>query len=165
MQTFLPFDSYIRSAEALDDSRLHNQVNEALVIMASALRLRRVEEDYVPVPVGEKVGWENHPAVKMWAGSVNCLALYTLECMTELCQRKHSSGSARATDSVRWLRLQKLWKHARIAGSDKDPAWIANEALFRSHQSNLIRKLPEHYVPLFPGVPNDLPYVWPAGHP
>lgn len=164
MQTFLPFADYIKSAQALDDSRLHNQVNEALVIMASALRLRRVEEDYVPVPVGEKVGWENHPAVKMWAGSVKCLGFYVLDCMYELSKRRHRRGP-HASDPVRHERLVKLWRRSVEVGSDKDPAWIANEALFRSHQSNLIRKLPEHYVPLFPGVPNDLPYVWPAGHP
>jgi hypothetical protein len=31
----------------------------------------------------------------------------------------------------------------------------------RSHQSNLIRKDPAFYGPLFPGVPDDLDYVWP----
>lgn len=41
------------------------------------------------------------------------------------------------------------------------PPWLGDEAFHRSHQSNLLRKLPEHYGPLFPGVPDDLPYVWP----
>jgi len=31
-----------------------------------------------------------------------------------------------------------------------------------SHQSNLLRKDPEFYRPVFgPDVPDDLPYVWP----
>jgi len=41
------------------------------------------------------------------------------------------------------------------------PRWFGDHAFHLSHQSNLIRKKTEHYGPLFPGVPNDLPYVWP----
>lgn len=43
------------------------------------------------------------------------------------------------------------------------PSFIGDEEFHRSHQSNLIRKLPEFYRPLFPGVPDDLPYIWPVG--
>ena len=42
------------------------------------------------------------------------------------------------------------------------PTWLGDPSFHRSHQSNLVRKLPEHYGPLFPGVPGDLPYVWPV---
>jgi hypothetical protein len=42
------------------------------------------------------------------------------------------------------------------------PSWLGEPALHRSHQSALVRKLPEHYRPLFPEVPDDLPYVWPV---
>ena len=41
------------------------------------------------------------------------------------------------------------------------PRWLGRHELHESHQSNLIRKFPEHYGPLFNGVPNDLPYIWP----
>ena len=41
------------------------------------------------------------------------------------------------------------------------PPWIGDEAVHLSHRSNLIRKDPGYYGPLFPGVPDDLPYVWP----
>ena len=42
------------------------------------------------------------------------------------------------------------------------PPWLGNEDFHRSHQSNLVRKDPAHYGPLFPGVPDDLEYVWPT---
>lgn len=42
------------------------------------------------------------------------------------------------------------------------PPWIGFEDFHRSHQSNLIRKDPEYYRPLFPNVPDDLPYIWPV---
>ena len=34
--------------------------------------------------------------------------------------------------------------------------------MHRSHQSSLVRKDATHYGPLFPEVPDDLPYVWPV---
>lgn len=44
----------------------------------------------------------------------------------------------------------------------KFPSWLGDEDFHTAHQSNLIRKKPEHYGPLFPGVPDDLEYVWPV---
>jgi hypothetical protein len=42
------------------------------------------------------------------------------------------------------------------------PGWLEDEAVLRSHRSALVRKEPAHYAALFPGVPTDLPYVWPV---
>ena len=42
------------------------------------------------------------------------------------------------------------------------PPWLGDPEFHRSHQSSLLRKDPEHYGPLFPGVPDDLDYVWPV---
>ena len=42
------------------------------------------------------------------------------------------------------------------------PPWLGDPAFHLAHQSNLIRKDPDHYAPRFPGVPGDLPYVWPV---
>jgi alpha-tubulin suppressor-like RCC1 family protein len=38
----------------------------------------------------------------------------------------------------------------------------SGDAVSRSHRSNLIRKMPEHYGPIWPDVPDDLPYYWPG---
>jgi hypothetical protein len=43
------------------------------------------------------------------------------------------------------------------------PPWIGDDDFHQAHQSNLIRKDPERYGALFPGVPADLPYRWPGG--
>jgi hypothetical protein len=48
----------------------------------------------------------------------------------------------------------------RAAGSL--PSWLDDDAMQRSHRSALVRKDPEVYGPRFPGVPPDLPYVWPV---
>jgi hypothetical protein len=42
------------------------------------------------------------------------------------------------------------------------PKWLGNESFHLSHQSNLLRKNPDHYSQFFMGIPNDLPYVWPT---
>jgi hypothetical protein len=40
------------------------------------------------------------------------------------------------------------------------PLWLGDSRLHLSHQSNLIRKYPEHYKQYFPEVPDDLDYFW-----
>jgi hypothetical protein len=42
------------------------------------------------------------------------------------------------------------------------PSWLGSDELHVSHQSNLIRKDREFYSHVFPGVPDNLPYVWPG---
>ena len=52
MQTFLPYKSFVKSAQCLDNKRLGKQRVEAMQILKSIYI-----EDY---------GWKNHPATKMW---------------------------------------------------------------------------------------------------
>jgi len=51
---------------------------------------------------------------------------------------------------------------AELAAAGALPPWLGDEELHRSHRSALVRKDPAHYRPLFPDVPDDLPYVWPV---
>lgn len=54
--------------------------------------------------------------------------------------------------------------HADKYGFEVDlPEWFGDKDFHRSHASNLIRKNPEHYRPIFgDDVPDDLPYIWPV---
>jgi hypothetical protein len=52
------------------------------------------------------------------------------------------------------------WAALKEAGAL--PLWLGSRALHRSHQSKLVQKAPAFYAARFPGVPDDLPYVWPA---
>lgn len=49
-----------------------------------------------------------------------------------------------------------------LAAAGALPPWLGDEDFHRSHRSSLLRKDPEHYRPLFPDDPDDLPYVWPV---
>jgi hypothetical protein len=48
-----------------------------------------------------------------------------------------------------------------LADAGALPRWLGDPAFHRAHQSALVRKDPEFYGPRFPGVPDDLEYVWP----
>lgn len=141
MQTFLPYADFDASAAVLDDRRLGKQRVEAYQILRALL--------------GESRGWVHHPAVKMWAGHEAALVDYTVAC----CREWRRRGFADTVEGK--TRLLALRHHLSSAGA---PSWLGDPALHRSHRSNLLRKDRGFYEPCFePGLPPDLPYVWPAG--
>jgi Pyrimidine dimer DNA glycosylase len=142
VQTFLPYADFEASARSLDPARLGKQRVEVLQILRA-----------ITFP---SYGWTNHPATIMWRGYVPALTSYGLA-MVDAWTKGGAGDTTRS-------------QIAEFApGADGVPApsvplplWLGNEALHRSHQSNLLRKSPEFYGPRFPGVPADLPYVWPG---
>ena len=139
MQTFLPYPSFRRTARALDDKRLGKQRVEVHQIL-NAL-------------AGVPKGWQSHPVVAMWRGYEDVLVLYGLQITREWTRRGHADSC--------------LARIAAYAPPDRRrprclPPWLGDPALHLSHQSALVRKDPGRYGALFPGVPGDLPYVWPV---
>lgn len=139
----------------MDNPRLGKQRVETLQVMQVLLRLRwdnaaSVIRAFVPK------GWRTHPVVLMWQGYEVSLATY----QEAVCAEWTGRGFA---DTCR-DKTRGLISVARSQGHESTgtPPWLGDAALHRSHQSNLIRKDPQIYVPLFPGVPDDLPYVWPV---
>lgn len=131
MQTFLPFPSFEASAKVLDTKRLGKQRVEAEQILKAQL-----DPDY---------GWQAHPAVKMWRGHLNALIAYRNTMIEEWVRRGYNNTMLiLPCDPVYTL-----------------PSWVGDPEVHLSHQSNLIRKFPDHYAPLFPGVSPELPYKWP----
>lgn len=137
MQTFLPYKEFRLSAKSLDRQRLGKQRVEVLQLLKAL--------------AGESKGWSNHPAALMWRGSERKLIEYGIV----MCEEWKSRGYK---DTC----TEKIAAYAAVFSGDEQPVWLGDENFHRSHQSNLIRKLPEHYEPQFAGVPADLPYVWPA---
>ncbi len=141
MQTFLPYASFALSAEVLDPPRLGKQRVETFQL----LRANTIA-DY---------GWRHHPAAKMWAGYLPALVAYGLA-MTD------AWTAAGHADTVR----AKLLAFApEVEGRPQEdlalPSWLGDPAFHLSHRSNLVRKDPEFYRPLFGDIPDDLPYIWP----
>lgn len=143
MQSFLPYPDYAKSASVLDRSRLGKQRVENLQIMQALVGDSR---------------WACHPAVKMWAGYEQSLMEYQLAICTEWTKvRGYQDTCLGKTLEIAEMSLTDLF-----SGEIQQPYWLGSLDFHLSHQSNLIRKRPDIYGPLWPDVPNDLPYVWPT---
>ena len=149
MQTFLPYADFERSARALDVKRLGKQRVEVIQVVRGL-----VQADY---------GWKNHPAVLMWKGYEEALGRYGFVCCavwTEL--GFGDTCAATIAADLRTFGVETVRTQAELAEAGALPPWLGDEALHLSHRSALVRKDPEHYRPLFPDAPDDLPYVWPV---
>lgn len=137
MQTFLPYQDFKESARSLDYRRLGKQRVEVLQLLNSFNR------------PGYK-GWKNHPAREMWRGHENALVMYGQAICNEWISRGYKDTC-----------FGKITLCYNSNSNSELPSWIGDSAIHISHQSNLIRKQPSYYAPLWPGIPDDLPYVWP----
>ena len=149
MQTFLPYPDFERSVRALDPKRLGKQRVETLQVVRAL--------------TWSNYGWANHPAVLMWKGFEEALGRYGYACCEAWVELGFGDTCAVtiATD-LRAAGVDTVRTQPELAAAGALPVWLGDEDLHRSHQSALLRKDPGHYRPLFPDVPDDLPYVWPV---
>lgn len=148
----MPYPDFDRSVRVLDTKRLGKQRVETLQIMQVLLALRWDPDLGRPVEHPPK-GWRNHPAVVMWRRYERALLEYQrLTCAAWV---ERGFGDTCAAKTAGLVAERSLPERSL-------PPWVGDDALHRSHQSNLIRKDPEVYAALFPGVPGDLPYHWPV---
>jgi hypothetical protein len=149
VQTFLPYPDFEQSARALDRKRLGKQRVETIQVVRA-----------LTVP---GYGWRNHPAALMWKGYEEALGRYGLtvcKVWTEL--GFGDTCLATITADLRTAGVTRIRSQEELAAAGALPPWLGDEAFHRSHQSSLLRKDPEFYGAKFPGVPDDLEYVWPV---
>ena len=140
MQTFAPLSDFAAIGAVLDRQRLGKQRVEVMQI------LRALD------PAVATNGWSRHPAVLMWRDHAGALARYGLAIVAEWVGRGYRDVKCGPV----------LREYADRFPDVALPPWWGDDAFHRAHRSNLIRKLPEHYGPLWPDVPADLPYLWPT---
>lgn len=153
MQTFLPFVSFRGSAEVLDNKRLGKQRVETMQIMQVLCGVK-LDSDGEPIR-HEPKGWVNHPAVRMWRGHESELMRYQFAVVDEWLSR----GFA---DTCHGKTARIFMERPDLPRIGPTPPWLLDRDFRRSHQSNLVRKDPDHYRKYFPDVPDDLPYIWPV---
>jgi hypothetical protein len=138
MQTFLPYADFDQSLAVLDRQRLCKQRLEAWQILRACLGLTR--------------GWVNHPATRMWRGHEGALVGYGRAACGEWLRRGYR-------DSL----LEEFCQVALILPAERfiAPRWLGREDVHESHRANLVRKMPEYYGRLWPGVEPREGYVWP----
>jgi hypothetical protein len=149
VQTFLPYADFERSARTLDPKRLGKQRVETIQIVRAL--------------TWPGYGWASHPAVLMWAGFEEALGRYGFACCDVWAELGFGDTCAvTIAADLRTIGIDEVRDQADLTVAGALPPWLGDEALHRSHQSALVRKDPEYYRPLFPDVPDDLPYVWPV---
>ncbi|MFG1929858.1 MSMEG_6728 family protein [Mycobacterium sp. NPDC048908] len=150
MQTFLPYAEFVATAKVLDKRRLGKQRVETIQVVR-ALTVAGY-------------GWRHHPAAAMWAGYEEALVRYGLDICAVWCAFGNADTCATTliTDLTRGTGVSAPREQAELAHAGELPPWLGEPGFHRSHQSALLRKDPAYYRPVFPDVPDDLPYVWPA---
>nr|WP_281363390.1 MSMEG_6728 family protein [Nocardioides perillae] len=145
----MPYPDFERSARALDAKRLGKQRVETIQVVRA-----------LTVP---GYGWANHPAVLMWKGHEEALGRYGFVCC-EVWTELGFGDTCAATIGADLARvgIEQVRTEAELAAAGALPSWLGDEALHLSHRSALVRKDPDHYRPLFPDAPDDLPYRWPV---
>jgi hypothetical protein len=140
MNTFLPYESFAKSASCLDRQRLGKQRVEAMQILNML--------------VGRSRGnWQRHPAVRMWRGYEWMLLRYGVAICREWLDRGYRDTVLR----------RLLTEYAEVwAGSTDTPFWLGDKAFHAAHRSNLLRKNAEWYGQFGWMEPTNLPYVWPV---
>jgi hypothetical protein len=139
MQTFLPYRNFAKCAKVLDRQRLCKQRIEVYQILKALSN-----PDY---------GWQNHPAVKMWRGYEPALIMYGYAICREWIGRGYNDTCE--------MKITLFARKYPVGRKVEMPNWLT-DSFCKSHQSNLIRKLPEHYQKLWPGVQSDIDYIWPV---
>lgn len=136
MQTFLPYQNFVECAKVLDYKRLGKQRVEAKQIL-----------DIIYFLPPKENRWKNHPAVRMWRNSDIALVGYYNCILAEWIKRGYNN-------TMQFIpQYRNVWP--------EDVPWLTEE-LCLSHRSNLVRKNPEYYIPIFGDIPNDLKYIWPV---
>lgn len=156
MMTFLPYSEFNKCAEVLDKKRCWKQVVEASQI--------------IDCLEGKKVGWKNHPAVKMWIGYENLLKHYynvfldhslkVHKINTQMWYKTCRYSYGIKTESISYFvdRSVSSWECNR-------PFWLGQEPFHRAMRARLIEKNPEFYGPKFLDKDkgyNDSKYWWPV---
>ncbi|MEE6296080.1 MSMEG_6728 family protein [Georgenia wangjunii] len=152
MQTFLPYADFGATARALDTKRLGKQRVEVIQVVRAL-----TWPDY---------GWKSHPAVLMWKGFEEALGRYGLTmCETWIERGFGDTCAGTIAADLAAAGVPTIRDVAALEAAGGLPTWLSEPALHLSHRSNLLRKDPEYYRPLFPDVPDDLPYWWPVRSP
>lgn len=126
MQTFLPYQDFVKSAQCLDRQRLGKQRIEVIQILNTL--------------TGKSKGWCNHPNVKMWQGYELALHAYGVEICVEWVRRGYKDTC-----------LEKLGAIYQAELKDKEyktPEWL-NDEFCAQHRQILLEKNFEFYSKRF----------------
>jgi len=134
MQTFLPYSDFEKTVKCLDWRRLGKQRVEAMQIYN------------IVAGRTDRKGWVNHPAVKMWRGYEDALAVYQNSCIEEWIRRGYNNNM---------LLIEPK-------GEIIYPHWFEDEAFHSAHRQTLLSKDYEWYSQFNWKEEPKYEYIWPV---
>ena len=103
-------------------------------------------------------GWAHHPVTLMWRGHLGALLAYQRIICWEWTGRGYR-------DTCLGKMEKDIMDELDYFTEPLLPPWFGDVEFHLAHQSNLVRKDRWFYGPKFPGVPDDLPYIYPKPEP
>jgi hypothetical protein len=163
------YSCFSNSAKVLDSKRLGKQRVEGMQILKT-LVTGPIQNSLVPKKgfkykdglYQRKTPWYNHPAVRMWDGYHWILYDYVIDMCLEWKARGYKDTIYNKLGSIMIPFDSVETADDYIKKSTTLPPWMGDESFYLAHRSNLLRKFPGHYRPLWPSDPDNLPYIWPV---
>ena len=149
----------------MDKKRGWKQVVECKQILC-ALNYKFAPDDWKTSPSWSKRPYLNHPAVKMWAGYEDLLALYYNVFLEHAIEAFSINTDLKPIKNSHVTEYKKLLSRTDLSegtAPGKFPFWFFNENFHRAYRSRLIAKDPDYYRDKFPGDEgfNGGKYLWP----
>ena len=165
MQTFLPYTDFQKCAAVIDKKRSWKQVVECKQILC-ALNYSGAPDDWKASLSWIKRPYLNHPAVKMWKGFEDLLALYYNTFLKHAKEVLHINTELKPLQNKPITEYEKLLARKDLSAATapgKFPFWFFNEDFHQAYRSRLIAKDPGYYRDTFPGDEgfNEGKYLWP----
>lgn len=127
-----------RTARDLTDKHLERQLDHVYETVLSI----RGEGDFP----------DREPVIRMWKGFEHSLCIFGMFQAMEY-------GQTRGFYTTRFWDLSEILEE--IGGNYVAPPWAKDKDVMRSHRSALARMYPDDYGDLWPGTPENMPYVFP----
>lgn len=157
MLTFLPYQSFRKSAMVLDSKRLGKQRIEARQLL-EAIGWRLDPEmgtiitemrDDLPDKGAWVERWRSGPAAEMWEGYHWALASYYNAMVWEWIGRGYNSDMP----VISFFKAPKCYSL---------PEWLGDEEFHSCQRANLLRKFPKHYEQFGWEEEPKTGYIWPT---
>lgn len=150
MQTWLTRVSWRAASQDLESRQAVLQTIEAYDLFEYLLGYSDESKEAPPAPLQ-----------RMWQGHEYSLGIYAMT----MGERVHKLG---IKDEIFFKThdLFQQWKKDAKEDGEPIPSWVTppwarDTDVMRSHRSNLVRRWPRQYSPIFLKTPDNMPYVWP----
>ena len=146
LRTWLPDDSFVKSATLLRDDEVHRVRQDVLFILNTL--------------AGRNPHMKHSPHVVMWRGAELALVSYGVM----MCREWKTRGQRDKLEEQIYAFGEEALTTGALNPVDNgnQPWWLGNVGFHLSHRSGLVKLSPEYYGKIWRGLSPDLPMVSPG---